>query len=126
MVRSFAFAIACALALVACTPKGPEVRVLGVHEARQHEVVFVQVTNPASRSMRLTKLEYTFASQGTTVSKGALPLSRDVPAGAAVVVEVPLDLALEGPMTLRGKLTTELDQIVRTFTVSAQVSAHAN
>ena len=125
MVRSFAFAIACAFALVGCTPKGPEVRVLGVHEARRHEVVFVQVTNPASRPMRLTKLEYTFASQGTTISRGALPLSRDVPAGSAVVVEVPLDLAVEGPMTLRGKLTAELDQIVRTFTVSAQVSANA-
>ena len=126
MVRSFVFAIACAFALVGCTPKGPEVRVLGVHEVRRHEVVFVQVTNPASRPMRLTKLEYTFASQGTTISKGALPLSREVPAGAAVVVEVPLDLAVEGPMTLRGKLTTELDQIVRTFTVSAQVAAHTN
>lgn len=125
MGRSFAFAIACALALVGCAPKGPEVHVIGVHEARRHEVVFVQVTNPASRPMRLTKLEYTFASQGTTVSTGALPLSREVPAGAAVVVEVPLDMLFDGPMTLRGKLTAELDQIIRTFTVSATVSHSA-
>ena len=74
--------------------------------------------------MRLTKLEYTFASEGTTISTGAVPLSRDVPAGAAVVVEVPLDLVVEGPMTLRGKLTAELDQIVRIFKITAQV--HAN
>jgi len=125
MVRSVAFAIACAFAFVGCTPKGPEVRVLGVHEARRHEVVFVQVTNPAKRSMRLTKLEYTFAAQGTTVSTGKLALAREVPAGAAVVVEVPLELAIEGPMTLSGKLTAELDQIVRTFTVSATVSSQA-
>jgi len=125
MVRSVAFAIACAFAFVGCTPKGPEVRVLGVHEARRHEVVFVQVTNPAKRSMRLTKLEYTFAAQGTTVSTGKLALAREVPAGAAVVVEVPLELAIEGPMTLSGKLTAELDQIVRTFTVSATVSAQS-
>lgn len=125
MVRSFAFAIACALALVGCASQGPEVRVLGVHEARRHEVVFVQVTNPASRAMRLTKLEYTFAAQGTTVSTGALPLSREVPAGAAVVVEVPIDMLVDGPMTLRGKLTAELDQIIRTFTVSAMVSPTA-
>ena len=77
MVRSVAFAIACAFAFVGCTPKGPEVRVLGVHEARRHEVVFVQVTNPAKRSMRLTKLEYTFAAQGTTVSTGKLALARE-------------------------------------------------
>ena len=101
---------------------------IGVHEARRHEVVFVQVTNPASRAMRLTKLEYTFASQGTTVSTGALPLSREVPAGAFVVVEVPLDMLdmrADGPVTLRGKLTAELDQIIRTFTVSATVSHSA-
>ncbi len=95
---------------------------LGVHEARRHEVVFVQVTNPASRSMRLTKLEYTFASQGQAVSTGKIVLAREVPAGAAVVVEVPLELSVDGPMTLQGKLTAELDQIVRTFTVSALVS----
>jgi LEA14-like dessication related protein len=124
MVRRLAIAAACALALVGCSPKGPEVRVLGVHEASRHEVVFVQVTNPASRSMRLTKLDYTFASQGATVSTGQVRLSRDVPAGAAVVLEVPLDTSLEGAMTLRGKLTAELDQIVRIFTVSAQVQAN--
>ena len=124
MVRSFVVAIACALALFACSPKGPDVRVLGVHEASRREVVFVQVTNTASRSMRLTKLEYAFQSQGNTVSTGALPLSRDIPAGAAVVVEVPLDLVVEGPMTLRGKLTAELDQIVRIFRISAQVQAN--
>jgi LEA14-like dessication related protein len=122
MLRRFAVAVACAFALVGCAPKGPEVRVLGVHEARRHEVVFVQVTNPANRSMRLTKLEYTFASQGQAVSTGKIALAREVPAGAAVVVEVPLELSVDGPMTLQGKLTAELDQIVRTFTVSALVS----
>jgi LEA14-like dessication related protein len=132
MGRSFAFAIACALVLVAgggcASTKGPEVRVLGVNQkfgpAPRHEVVFVQVTNPAKRPMRLTKLEYTFAAQGATVSTGSVPLYRDVPAGAAVVVEVPLELAIDGPMTLRGKLTAELDQIVRIFTVSAQVQTN--
>jgi len=122
MLRALALAVVCAFALVGCAPKGPEVRVLGIHEARRHEVVFVEVTNPASRSMRLTKLEYTFASQGSTVSTGKIALAREVPAGSAVVVEVPLELSVDGPMTLQGKLTAELDQIVRTFSVSAQVS----
>lgn len=120
-----------ASALGACHGgRAPELTVLGVHDARtpRHEVVFVQVTNPASRPMRLTRLEYTFASQGATqgatLSKGELPLYRDVPAGSTVVLEVPLDTTASGPMTLRGKLTTELDQIVRIFTVSAQVAPH--
>jgi hypothetical protein len=100
----------------------PELHVLGVQEEPRHDVVFVQVTNPASHPMRLTKLEYTFAAAGQTVSTGEMALARDVPAGAAVVVQIPLDSPSEKPMTLSGKLTAELDQIVQIFSVSAQVA----
>ncbi len=118
-------ALSLALPAVAChSGKSPQLTVLGVSEASRREVVFVQVTNPASRPMRLTKLEYTFASQGQQVSRGEVPLSRDLAAGAAVVVEVPLDVAADGPMLLRGTLTAELDQIVRIFRVSANVDPH--
>lgn len=131
MLRRLALALVCSLSLAAvaggcATTRPPELRVLGVDHrlgnAPRSEVVFVQVTNPSRRPMRLTKLEYTFASQGHTVSTGEVPLARDVPAGAAVVVEVPLDSESVGALTLRGKLTAELDQIVRSFTVSAQVA----
>jgi LEA14-like dessication related protein len=124
MARSFAVAVAVVLGLglAACHPgNSPELRVLGVHEQPRHDVVFVQVTNPASHAMRLTKLEYTFAAEGSTVSKGEVSLGRDVPAGAAVVVEIPLDSPSEKPMTLSGKLTAELNQIVEIFSVSAQI-----
>ena len=114
--------LAIVLGATACqSARSPELTVLGVREAPRHEVVFVQVTNPASRPMRLTKLEYTFASQGTQISSGEVPLARDLPAGAAAVVEVPLEPGRTGPIMLRGTLVAELDQIVRTFTVSAQV-----
>jgi LEA14-like dessication related protein len=115
--------IALALALAACRPaKTPELRVIGVADAPRHEVVFVQVTNPAKRPMTLTKLEYKFATSAATISEGSLALHREVPAGAAIVVEVPLDAeAPEQPMTLQGKLTAELDEIVRTFKVSAEI-----
>jgi hypothetical protein len=110
--------------LVACHSAGsPELRVIGVHEAPRHEVVFVQVTNPAHRAMRLTKLEYVFAAGSAKISEGELALEREVPAGAAIVVEVPFDSSsAELPMTLQGKLTTELDQIVRIFKVSADIA----
>ena len=108
--------------LVGCAPsKLPEMRVIGMHA---RDTVFVQVTNPASRPMRLTKLDYTFAADGTTVSTGVLPLERDVPAGAAVVVEVPLDSDAQKAMTLTGTLTAELDKMVRIFQVSAQIQPH--
>jgi LEA14-like dessication related protein len=116
------------LAVAACTPtKSPELRVIGVHDAARHEVVFVQVTNPASRPMKLTKLEYTFAAGSSKLSEGELPLSTEVPASSAIVVEVPLEISSDGEspaMTLTGKLTAELDEIVRTFNVSAKVDAH--
>jgi LEA14-like dessication related protein len=117
------FLVALALGLtVGCHGgKSPELRVLGVHEEPRHDVVFMQVTNPASHAMRLTKLEYTFAAAGAKVSEGEVSLAREVPAGAAVVVEIPLTSPSEKPMTMSGKLTAELNQIVQTFSVSAQI-----
>jgi len=111
-----------ALGLVGCRGStSPELRVVGVHEALRHDVVFMQVTNPASHAMRLTKLEYTFAADGATVSEGEVSLAREVPAGAAVVVEIPLETPSEKPMTMSGKLTAELNKIVHIFSVSAQI-----
>ena len=95
---------------------------LGVQQEPRHEVVFVQVTNPASHAMRLTRLEYAFKAAGQTVSTGEMALARDVPAGAAVVVQIPLDSPPERPTMLSGRLTAELDQIVQIFSVSAQVA----
>lgn len=116
----------CLLVLVgAChAAKSPQLSVLGVHDAPARDVVFVQVTNPASKPMHLTRLEYTFAAAGQTLSTGEVPLARDVPAGAAVVVEVPLDTAPQNPMTLQGTLVAELDEMVREFKISAQIQPH--
>jgi LEA14-like dessication related protein len=86
-------------------------------------VVFVQVTNPASAPMRLTKLEYVFAAQGTTVSTGELALARDVPGNSTVVVEVPLSVERDGALTLKGRLTAVVDEIVHNFSVSAKVGS---
>ncbi|HET9625042.1 MAG TPA: LEA type 2 family protein [Kofleriaceae bacterium] len=94
---------------------------VGVHEEPRHDVVFVQVTNPASHVMRLTKLEYTFAADGAKVSEGEVTLGRDVPAGEAVVVEIPMDSPTDKPTLLSGKLTAELNEIEQTFSVSAKI-----
>lgn len=121
LLACFALAVSAA----GCATAGdPELRVLGVDHAAPHDVVFVQVTNPANTTMRLTKLQYVFEAAGTKVSAGELALERDVPAGAAVVVEVPLDQHPQAAMKLEGKLTAELDQIVRIFQVSAQIAPH--
>jgi len=117
-------ALALVVGIAACHDvASPQLRVLGVEKAnaKRRDVVFVQVTNPASHPMRLTKLAYTFAADGATVSSGAVELSRDVQPGSAVVVEVPLDDRPTKPMTLTGELTAELDQIVQIFSVRAQI-----
>jgi hypothetical protein len=103
----------------------PELRVLGARSASASHV-FVQVTNPARRPLKLTRLEYRFASasNGTLVAQGELPLEREVPAGAAVVVEIPLDSESNEGLTLRGQMTAELDQMVRTFTLAADIQPH--
>jgi LEA14-like dessication related protein len=108
--------------VAACTStQSPELRVITVQNRSLHEVVYVQVTNPAKRPMRLTKLEYTFAAGASKVSEGELELARDVPAESAIVVEVPFDgESANTPLTLRGKLTAELDQIIQIFKVSAE------
>ena len=121
-----ALALVVGIAVTGCpAAQTPSVRVLGVNETSRHEVVFVQVTNPASKPMRLTRLDYVFASQGHTFSEGAVPLARELPANSAVVVEVPLigDAPLGETITLKGKLTATVDQIVKSFSVSAKIEA---
>ncbi len=120
-----AVALSLALSLAACqSSTSPQVRVLGVHQAPASHV-FVQVTNPAQRPMRLQKLEYVFASsKGATVAEGEMPLQREIPAGAVAVLEVPLDAESSETLQLRGRLTAELDQIVRTFKVTGEVQPH--
>ncbi|HEY5935981.1 MAG TPA: hypothetical protein VIU61_15135 [Kofleriaceae bacterium] len=113
------------LALIAgCTgsKQQPSLRVI---KTTNHEVVFVQVTNTAKRPMKLSKLVYTFAAGKATVAEGELELyAREIPAGAMAVVEVPLEpdaAAATGPITLNGKLTASVDQIERTYKVTAQI-----
>jgi hypothetical protein len=129
MFRSLSIVLLLVFA-VACRPtRSPELTVLGVHDdLAARDVVVVQVTNPANRPMRLTRLEYTFASGSETVSRGEMELARDIPANSAVVVEVPFDgglspLGRDGDkVTLRGTLTAELDRILQKFKVSAEVT----
>jgi hypothetical protein len=117
-----------ALGLTGCqhAQTSPELRVLGIHEQAPASRVFVQVSNPASRPLHLTKLDYVFASsKGTTLAEGSMPIERDVPGGAVAVLEVPLDGEPSAQtVTLTGKLTGELDQIVRTFKLNAQITTH--
>jgi LEA14-like dessication related protein len=132
---ALALGVATALAAGAgcATTSSPQLKVLAVEPQRRvvperSVVLYVEVVNPASRPMRLQKLQYTFAAHGAAPAYGEVPLTRTIDAGAAVVVEVPValgdnSLAPGETLTLRGKLYAELDRMVRTFPVSAEVPA---
>jgi LEA14-like dessication related protein len=121
----FAVALSVLFAVGCHSGKSPELRVLGLQDQAISSHVFVQVRNPASRPMRLTRLQYTFASaKGATVSEGDVALEREIPAGSAVVLEVPLETQASEPLELTGKVTAETGTYVRTFTLLAQIQPH--
>lgn len=104
--------------------QSPSLRVVAVEKApAARPVLLVQVTNPERRPIRLQRLEYTFAG-AAHVTRGAVQLSRDVAAGAAVIVEVPVELdGQKGPFKLQGSLTALIDRIVRIYPVTAEMPA---
>lgn len=123
------------LALGACVSSGqPKLKVLSVEQAARPArdmVLYVEVTNPAPRPLRLQRLQYRFSSAaavtGVEPVVGEVLLSRTVEAGAAVVVEVPLALDQALPageqMTLAGRLYATQDELQRSFLVSAKIDA---
>jgi len=126
MRLALALSVLFAVAVTGChSGKTPELRVLGLQDQALSSHVFVQVRNPASRPMRLTRLQYTFASaKGTTVSEGDVVLEREIPAGSEVVLEVPFEAQASEPLELTGKVTAETGTYVRTFTLLAQIQPH--
>jgi hypothetical protein len=130
--------IALLLGLAACVSSGqPKLKVLSVEQTARPApqssamVLFVEVTNPASRPLRLQRLQYSFEASvkvaGVEPVVGEVLLSRTVEAGAAVVVEVPLTLDRALPvgeeMTLAGRLYATQDELQRSFVVSAKIDA---
>ena len=139
LVRLHLVALGLGLALaVGCggSPK-PQLKVLGIEQGEQAQKVgegrriklFVEVVNHARRPMRLQRFQYRFGPQGTDAARGEVTLSRTIEGGSAVVVEVPIDVDTEelsaGDLQLRGKLITEQDQIVRSYSVQADVEDDA-
>jgi hypothetical protein len=130
-----AIALALAFGASACVSnRQPALKVLSVEQSARPArdmVLYVEVTNPAARPLRLQRLQYSFQSSakvaGVAPVVGEVILSRTVDAGAAVVVEVPLSLDHALPtgeeMTLAGRLYATQDELQRSFAVSAKIDA---
>ena len=82
--------------------------------------MLLELTNPTPHALRMTRLHYVFASAGATLSSGDIELDRDVAPGAAMVMKVPTP-ASTSPVTIDGELTTEHDEVVQIYRVSARL-----
>lgn len=127
-------AVSCVF-LVACGGAKPRVNVLGVSEARNVAsgarnkllVVFVEVVNPTSRDLELSRLEYDLESPSWFSTQGNVRLGRAVRAGSSAVVEIPVPVkraAMDAPRgaayQLQGKLFARDDSRERSWKVSVK------
>jgi hypothetical protein len=132
--RPFTAALLGAIATlaVACSPAtGPQVKVLGVSQrsaisrpaSGRSMVVFLEVLNRDTKSIRLSRLQYSFSADGAArPSKGDIALSRSIDGESTAIVEVPVELASElpdGTFSLQGKLSAVQDSMVHTWNVQA-------
>jgi hypothetical protein len=127
-----ALALVAAAGCVAST--APQLKVLGVehqHRSSAAVVVLVEVVNHATRPMRLERMQYSFGADGAAdAPHGEVSLDRTIEAGAAVVVQLPLDLGNTAikpgsKLVLDGELFAHENAIERSFPVRAQMTAPA-
>lgn len=110
----------------------PNVSVLGVSqpahgqglEDRSSLTLFVEVTNPTSRDLRLSRLEYQLSASSWFETEGRIALERAVAAGTSTVVEIPVPLRSDAttggvPYVLRGRLVALENRIERSWKVEA-------
>jgi hypothetical protein len=107
------------------------VTVLGVEQphktARRSLLVFVEVVNPSSRDLRLSRLEYKVRADSWFESQGQVRVERDIGAGSSAVVEISVPVQHTGashaatvPYTLEGKLFALEDKIERSWNVAVR------
>ena len=131
-IRLHALGLALAAILSACgAHNSPRVSVLGVQEStaapRASLVVFVEVVNPTSRALTLSRLEYRVRASSWFESAGKVSLSRQVGAESSTIVEIPVPVqhaasAEDGTIqyVLEGKLFAREDRAERSWDVAVK------
>ncbi len=131
-IRLHLLAVGLAAILSACgAHNSPRVNVLGVQEsnaaARQSLVVFVEVVNPTSRALTLSRLEYRVRASSWFESAGKVSLSRQVGAESSTIVEIPVPVAHAAksedgviPYVLEGQLFAHEDRLERSWHVAVK------
>lgn len=119
--------------LAGCTAGArPRVNVLGVQESRGAApksglLVFVEVVNPTSRALTLSRLEYRVRATSWFESAGQVHLTRQVGAESSAIVEIPVPVERaanpeDGSIAyvLEGKLFAEEDRMERSWDVAVK------
>jgi len=115
---------------------GPVVSVLGAEQPRllasRSLVVFVEVHNPSSRDLRLSRLDYRLDADEWFQTRGTVPVRRAVAAGTSAILEI--EVPLKGPAggaaqvgyQLQGRLFALENAVERSWPVSAQGALHGD
>lgn len=110
----------------------PRVNVLGVQETRAAAprsglLVFVEVVNPTSRALTLSRLVYRVRASSWFESAGQVRITRQIGAESSAVVEIPVPVqraatAEDGAIAyvLEGKLYAEEDRMERSWDVAVK------
>ena len=132
LVRALVAFIATAVLFAGCATAHPHVKVIAMSQSRTvaakkpEVLVFMEVVNPTSRELSLSRLDYQLSADHWFESNGSVDLARRVAARSSTVVEISVPIAeLEGksspgvPYRLRGRLFARADHVERSWKVDA-------
>lgn len=120
-----------ALALGACTTPRPAVKVIAMSHARAaatsgpEVLVYMEVVNPTSRDLRLSRLDYRLEADSWFETRGSVRLGRAVGPKSSTVVEIAVPVRSAGDKAdgvvykLEGRLFARADHVERSWTVDA-------
>lgn len=105
--------------------------VLGVQETKAAPqsalLVFVEVVNPTSRALTLSRLEYRVRASSWFESEGKVTLTRQVGAESSAIVEIPVPVQRAAseedgriPYVLEGTLFAQEDRAERSWDVAVK------
>lgn len=132
LFRSALLAGCLAVLAAGCGAAGkPRVNVLGVQETRSAPrsalLVFVEVVNPTSRALTVSRLEYRVRAASWFESEGEVRITREIGADSSAVVEIPVPVERAAssedgtiPYVLEGKLFAREDRAERSWDVAVR------
>lgn len=115
----------------ACTTARPGVKVIAMSQARAattsgpEVLVYMEVVNPTSRNLRLSRLDYRLSADSWFETRGSVQLGRAVGPKSSTVVEIAVPVRRSGDRDggvlykLEGRLFARADHVEHSWAVDA-------